>query len=177
MRMKQENSKILKPTKVYDFKNSTISTKWVVTKSSTDIPGGWRLSVSDCKLFTGQSGAEDEIGSGMFKKSINEELTLRQQDLKKELVGALRGFVGTKSGLALKETLIDLKRRIKWVFGAKGEGCDVYKAIIHKQEFMTSKSKTEESGKLGLMNKSSFGKIKNRLVEEDYLTITNFYKK
>jgi hypothetical protein len=175
--MKHENSRILKPTKVYDFKNSTINTKWVVTKSSTDIPGDWRLSVLDYKLYTGQSGAEDEMVSGMSKKSINEELTLRQQEVKKELIGALRGFVGTKSGLALKETLIDLKKRIKWVFGAKGEGCDIYKAIIHKQAFMTSKSKTEESGKLGLMNKSSFGNIKNRLVEEDYLTIANFYKK
>jgi hypothetical protein len=85
--------------------------------------------------------------------------------------------VGTKSCLALKETLIDLKTRIKWVFGTKSEGCDVYQAIIHKQAFMTSKSKTEESGKLGLMNKSSFGKIKNRLVEEDYLTICDFNKK
>jgi hypothetical protein len=78
MRMKHENSKILKPTKVYDFKNSTINTKWVVTKSSTDIPGDWRVSVSDYKLYTGQSGAEDEMGSGLSKKSINEQLTLRQ---------------------------------------------------------------------------------------------------
>lgn len=175
--MKQENSKILKPTKVYDFKNSTITTKWVVTKSSTEIPGDWRLSVSDSKLFTLPSSPEDEIGFALGKKSINEELTLRQEELKKELVSALRSFVGSKAGLVLKETLIDLKKRIRWVFGAMGEGCDVYKAIIHKQAFMTSKSRTEESGKLSLMNQSSFGKIKNRLVEQDYLTISDFYKK